>query len=76
MPYLQQCHILPIEFCIKYKLCLTVFKIFNNIAPIHLRSSFHIFVPLYGNLRSSSDCRKIIDVCNCNNSISFKMCAV
>ena len=73
--YLQQCHILPIEFRIKCKLYLTVFKILNNIAPVCLRSLLHIHVPLRGNLRSS-DCRKIIDVHCCNNSISFKMCTV
>ena len=36
LPYLQQCHILLIEFCIMYELCLTVFKILNNIAPIYV----------------------------------------
>ena len=35
----------------------------------------YIYVPLYGNLRSSNG-RKIIDVRNCNNSISFKTCTV
>ena len=29
-----KCHIPPIEFCTKYKLCPTVFKSLNNIAPI------------------------------------------
>ena len=72
--YLQQCHMLPIEFRIKCKLCLTVFKILNNIAPIYLHSLFYIYVLLHGNLRSSSDCRKIIDVRN--SSISFKMCTM
>ena len=64
---------IPFEFRIKYKLYLTMFKILNNIVPIYLRFLFQMGT-LCWNLRSSSNCRKIIDIRNCNNSFSFKIC--
>ena len=37
LPYYKECHILPIDYRIRYKLCLIVFKILNDIAPVYLK---------------------------------------
>jgi hypothetical protein len=42
-PYLKKLHILPIEYRIKFKVCLISFKVFNNIAPKHLLNEFSRF---------------------------------
>ena len=36
LPYYKECHILPIQYRIKYKLCLIAFKIVNNLEPQYL----------------------------------------
>ena len=33
LSYYKECHILPIKYCIKNKLCLITFKIVNKLAP-------------------------------------------
>ena len=35
-PYLKKAHILPVEFRVKYKVALTVYKCFNDLAPTYL----------------------------------------
>ena len=39
-------HILPIEYRIKYKLCLTVYKILNNLSPEYLTNLVIVYKPL------------------------------
>ena len=53
-PYLSKLHILPIDYRIKYKLCLLVYKCIYNAAPQYLRDFFSLKV-CYSRLRSSSD---------------------
>ena len=35
-PYLKKAHILPVEYRVKYKVALTVYKCFNNLAPVYI----------------------------------------
>ena len=44
-PFLYKLHFLPIEFRIKFKLCLIAFKIIIGVAPIYLRNLFELFKP-------------------------------
>ena len=74
LPYYEQCHILPIECRVQYKLCLTVYKVLNNIAPAYLESLFHIYVPSNDSLRSASDNLRIVTDQGCDKTISSKMC--
>ena len=64
----------------QYKLCFTVHKVLNNIAPLYLNSLFHIYtvlqiyIPSNDSLRSALDKLKIATNQCCDNSISAKMC--
>ena len=53
--YYFNSHILPIEYCIKYKLFLTVHKILNNLSPKYLTNLVIVYKPLKENLRSGKD---------------------
>ena len=44
-PYYKKAHFLPIRQRIKFKACLTAFKIFNNVSPKYLTNEFQKFVP-------------------------------
>ena len=44
--YYTDSHILPIEYRIKYKLCLTVHKILNNLSPQYLSNLLYTYTPL------------------------------
>ena len=44
-PYLQQLHILPIKYRIKYKICLISFQIFYKMAPRYLTMKFNQYIP-------------------------------
>ena len=74
LPYYERCHILPIECRVQYKLCLTVYKVLNNIAPVYLKSLFHIYVPSNDSLRSASDNLRIVTDRGCDKTISSKTC--
>ena len=53
--YMAKCHILPVRWRIKYKLCYYVFKIIRGEAPKYLSELFHRQIPNRMNLRSESD---------------------
>ena len=53
-PYLKQLHILPVEYRIKYKLCLLVYKCINGLAPRYLCDLLHQKMT-DSRLRSSDD---------------------
>ena len=57
-------------------LCLTVYKVLNNVAPVYLKSLFHIYqyVPSNDSLRSASDNLRIVTDEGCDKTISSKMC--
>ena len=74
LPYHEQCHILPIKCCVQYKLCLTVYKDLNNIAPVYLKSLFHKCVPSIDSLRSALDNLRIVTDQGCDKTTSSKMC--
>ena len=74
LPYYEQCHILPIECHVQYKLCLPVYKVLNDIAPVYLKSLFHIYVPSNDSLRSASDNLRIVTDQGCDKTISSEMC--
>jgi hypothetical protein len=42
-PFYQQVHILPIRYRIKFKACLTAFKVSRNIAPKYITADFEVF---------------------------------
>ena len=52
--YYLKAHILPFDYRLKYKACLTVFKCIHNIAPLYLTDLLHPYRPL-SSLRSSSE---------------------
>ena len=53
--YYKECHILPIQYRIKYKLCLIAFKIVNNLAPQYFTDTTYFYRPLRENLRIGND---------------------
>ena len=70
--FIKQCYFLPIRYRIKYKSCVTVFKIMNNLSPDYLA---HIVQPVIrnrGNLRSSSD-SLILELPNCNKCLQYNI---
>ena len=71
--YYEQCHILPIEYRVQYKLCLTVYKVLNNIAPVYLKSLFLMYVLSNDSLRSASDNLRIVTNQGCDKTTSSKM---
>ena len=67
-------HIMPIEYRIKYKLCLLVYKILNNLAPQYSSNLFCIYKPLRENLRIGDDSFIITTTHHIEKTISHKMC--
>ena len=53
-PILKDLHWLPVKERIVYKICMTVFKCINNLAPIYLTDFIELYTPAR-NLRSSLD---------------------
>ena len=53
-PYMKKLHLLPVEFRIKYKISLTVYKCLHDLAPDYLKSLIQPKV-MYSHLRSSND---------------------
>ena len=53
-PYMKKLHILPVEYRIKYKVSLTVYKCINGQAPPYLQQLLQPKVT-YSHLRSSND---------------------
>ena len=53
-PYMKKLHILPVEYRIKYKVSLTVYKCFHDLAPDYLKQLLHPKVS-YSHLRSCND---------------------
>ena len=53
-PYMKKLHILPVEYRIKYKVSLTVYKCFHDLAPDYLKELIQSKVT-YSHLRSSND---------------------
>ena len=53
-PYLKKLHVLPVEYRVKYKVALMVYKCFHDLAPSYLKE---LIVPkvTYSHLRSSND---------------------
>ena len=72
--YYVDSHIMPIEYRIKYKLCLLVYKILNNLAPQYLSNLFCIYKPLRENLRIGDDSFIITTTHHIEKTISHKMC--
>ena len=58
--FFLQCHVLPLKYRIKLKLCLMVslFKILNSLSPTYLNKLFKIYLPFCDNLQSASDYNK------------------
>ena len=54
-PYLQKLHFLPVRYRIKYKICTTVFKCINNLAPKYLSDMVSIRNPNNHQLRLDDD---------------------
>ena len=67
---------LPIEYCIKYKLCLTVYKILNNLSPEYLTNLVIVYKPLKENLRSGKDNWIINTTHHISKTISHQMCLI
>ena len=63
-----------LKYRIQFKLCLMVFKILNSLSPTYLKKLFKICVLFCNNLRSASDCNKIITDHCFDKTISYKMC--
>ena len=58
--YSKSLHILPVKYRIKYKLCLTVFKILNGLSPDYLKDKITPVIPSdFSFLRSSLDLTKL-----------------
>ena len=74
LPYYKECHILPIQYRIKYKLCLITFKIVNNLAPQYLTDTTYFHRLLRENLRIGNDRFILNSRHHIQNSISHKMC--
>ena len=55
LSYYFNSHILLIEYRIKYKLCLTVNKILNNLSPKYLTNLVIVYNPLKEDLRLCKD---------------------
>ena len=55
LSYYFNSDILPNEYGIKYKLCLTIHKILNNLSPKYLINLVIVHKPLKKNLRSGKD---------------------
>ena len=53
-PYMKKLHILPVEYRIKYKVSLTVYKCFHDLAPDYLKELIQSKVT-YSHLRSFND---------------------
>ena len=74
LPYYKECHILPIQYRINYKLCLIAFKIVNNLASQYLTDATYFYTPLRENLRIGNDRFILNSRHHIQNSISHKMC--
>ena len=70
--YAKTCHFLPVKFRICYKLCLTVYKIINGMAPDYLMDFSQHIVRNRQNLRSSSD-NLILQLPTCNKTLRFHL---
>ena len=57
--YMKQAHFLPVEFRIKFKACLFVYKIINGLAPHYLDNFVTQAIPAEHNLRSNQDNLKL-----------------
>ena len=74
--YYFNSYILPIEYCIKYKLCLTVHKILNNLLPKYLTNLVIVYKLLKENLRSGKDNWIINTTHHISKTISHQMCLI
>ena len=70
--YLAKAHILPIKFRIIYKLCVTAFKVLNNLAPSYLNDVVerNCMGPYF--TRTSCDLL-LLKTCSAPQSISYKL---
>ena len=57
--YMKQVHFLPVDFRIKYKSCMFVYKIINGLAPSYLDNFVTQAIPAEYNLRSNLDNLKL-----------------
>ena len=71
-PYLKRSHILPIAYRIKFKTCVTAFKIIHEQCPAYLLNMVQIKLPSETNLRSNMDSYMLADT-DCTNSIEHTM---
>ena len=76
LSYYFNSHILPIEYRIKYKLCLTVYKILNNLSRKYLTNLVIVYKPLKKNLRSGKDNWIINTRHHSSKAISHQMCLI
>ena len=56
---MKQAHFLPVDFRIKYKSCMFVYKIINGLAPGYLDNFVTQAIPAEHNLRSNLDNLKL-----------------
>ena len=70
--YAKQCHFLPVKYRIRFKSCVTVFKMANECAPEYLSPFVQYNLPARDNLRSNNDVL-IFKLPRCEKSIKYKM---
>ena len=76
LSYYFNSYILPIKYRIKYKLCLTVYKILNNLLPRYLTNLVIVYKPLKENLRSGKDNWIINTTYHISKTIAHQMCLI
>ena len=72
-PYLKRAHFLPVEYRIRYKQSIEVFKIFNNQSPSYLQDFLHLYLPLKQGLRSSNDF-ELVETNHSSKTLAYVMC--
>lgn len=70
--YLKESHILPIVFRIKFKCCVTVYQILNNLSPTYLNDFVQIRFPSEFSLRSNMDTLQLTEPSN-RKSIQYAL---
>ena len=71
-PYLKQCHILPVKQRIKYKSCVLMYQIINNLSPDYLSNMAFPDIGNRDNLRSSNDLLRM-KLPDCTKCIQYAM---
>ena len=70
-PYLKRAHFLPVIYRIRFKLCLLVFKYFNNMSPEYINE---MMIPHTPTLRNGRDILMLNIPSNKQKTIYYQMC--